>query len=359
MRIALVTLACLLWVQTLGATEGASNSAGIASRSESKEATAGEAGSPSEGTGSSAEKLPTIEEAREAFLLGRRLISEGAWTDAEERFLFAVRVKNTPGLRYYIGYCREKQGLLVEALSSYRLAADLLETQEAPDVDEMVPVAIERVSGLLPVLILYDVPSSARLTFDGARRPLSQQFHANPGVHRVLIEQDGYKPFETAVDLVPGEKSRIQVKLEPIEVGSEEFADDGRTSSSLELRKIVFWSSTGVAALGLGAGVTGAVLFSSTKRGLRELNSEADEISGEEDASCVRPSSSLEQVCEDLARGAKRKNTMGNLMVGGFVGAGVGAAGALVTHFFWPEAPVRVDVGLSGGGSSFWVSGQF
>lgn len=359
MRIALVTLAFLLGVQTVRATEADTKSADVAPRAESKGATAGESGTPSQGARSSAAALPTIEEAREAFLLGRRLIAEGKWTEAEERFLFAVRVKNTPGLRYYIGYCREKQGLLVEALSSYRLAADLLETQEAPDVDEMVPVAIERVSALLPVLILYDVPSGARLKFDGAPRPLSQQFSANPGVHRVRIEQDGYTPFEAAVELIEGEKSRVQVTLEPVDTHPEEVADEERTPSSGHLRKIVFWSSTGVAAAGLAVGLTGAVLFSSTKRGLRELNAEAEEISGEEDASCIRPSASLEQVCEDLARGAKRKNTMGNLMIGGFVGAGVGTVGAVVTHFFWPEAPVGVDVGFSGDGPSFLLRGQF
>lgn len=339
-RLAFSTLACLLWAAPARATE--------------------ESGPASQGAGSLREEQPTIEQAREAFILGRKLVAEGKWTDAEEQFLFAVRVKNTPGLRYYIGYCREKQGLLEEALSSYQLAAELLETQKAPDVDQIVPVAIERVSGRLPVVLLFDVPAGASLKVDGARRPLSEQFPANPGSHRVLIEKEGYTPFEMTVDLVEGQKARVQVKMEPLDTEEEQGPSDESTRpSSPQLRKILFWSSAGVAVAGLGAGVTGAVLFSSTKRKIDTLNQEADKISGGEDNACGNPTASLEQVCDDLARGAKRKNAMGNLMIGGFVGAGVGTVGAVVTHFFWPEAPVRVDVGLSREGTSFLLSGRF
>lgn len=339
--IALSTLACLIWVAPARAEE--------------------ESGTPSPGAGSSAEELPTIEEAREAFLRGRSLIAQGKWTDAEEQFLFSVRVKNTPGLRYYIGFCREKEGLLEEALSSYRLAAELLETQKAPDVDQIVPVAIERVIALLPVVMLSDVPPGASLKVDGALRPFSEQFHANPGSHRVLIEKEGYTPFATTVDLVEGQKARIQVKMEPLDLESEGDAGDepAAHSSSQQLRKILFWSSAGVAVAGLGAGVTGAVLFSSTKRKIDDLNEEADKISGGGGNACSNPTPSLERICEDLARGAKRKNAMGNLMIGGFVGAGVGALGAVVTHYFWPEAPVRVQVGLSRGEASFLLGGEF
>lgn len=342
MRIALSTLCCLLWTQSA-----------LAAGPEPARASSEEAESPVGTT-------PTIEEARQAFLRGSALVAEGKWREAEEQFLFAVRGKNTPGLRYYLGYCRENQGLLVEALASYRLAEDLLETEPAPDVDQIVPAAIERVSRLLPVLFLYDVKAGARLTMDGVERPLSQQFHANPGVHQILIEKEGFESFAATVHLEEGKKARVMVKMAAISSPPDPSPSNPETGPrSSSLRTVLFWSSTGIAVGGLGAGVTGAVLFSSTKREIKELNQQADEVSDSRDSSCTEPIPALERVCADLNRGAKRKNAMGRLMVGGFAAAGVGVAGAVVTHFLWPEAKVRVDVGWLGAEPSVLVSGHF
>jgi hypothetical protein len=304
--------------------------------------------------------VPTIEEARDAFLRGRSFMVQEKWTYAEQEILFAVRAKNTPRLHYYIGHCRENQGRLLEALQSYRLAEELLETQKAPDVDQIVPVAIGRVSELLPVVVLHDVPAGARLKWDEVEQPLSDQLSANPGSHRLLIEKEGFVPFTTTVELKPGGKAHVHVKLLPVDGREKPVANEDAVPSRSEgLRKVLFWSSTGIGAAGLGVGVTGVVLFSSTKRELRELNEQAEELSDGADDSCVDPSTGLESICDDLARGAKRKNTMGNLMVGGFIGAGVGTLGAVVTHFFWPEAKVRVAVGFSESETAVLLSGHF
>lgn len=342
MRTALSILCCLLWTESAFSADPET------------------AGVSTEGTDSPVDTAPTIEEARESFLRGRAFVAEGKWTEAEEQFLFAIRAKNTPGLRYYIGYCRENRGLLVEALESYRLAEDLLETQRAPDVDQIVPAAIERVSGLLPVLFLYDVPAGARLMVDGAERPLSQQFHANPGAHQILIEKDGFESFSATVHLQAGKKARVLVKMAEVSATPDSPANDAETRpDSKQLKRVVFWSSTGLAAGGLGAGVTGAVLFAATKREIERLNEQADETSDSGDSSCAEPSPALERVCADLDRGAKRKNAMGVVMIGGFAAAGVGTAGAVLTHFLWPDTKVRVDVGWLGTEGSVLVTGHF
>lgn len=360
MRTVLSILGCLLWTPSAFAAGAAPPAAEESSLAESKQATAEDGASSSSDTSSASQPTLSLGEARQAFLKGRALIAEGRWAEAEEQFLLAIRAKNTPGLHYYIGYCRENQGSLVLALASYRMAEDLLETERAPDVDQIVPAAIERVTGLLPVILLYDVPAGAKLKFDGVERPLSQQFHADPGRHLIQVEKAGFKSFSTAFDLEAGKKARVVVKMEPAQQNADRVTpgEDVRSDSG-SLRKVLFWSSTGVALGGLGAGVTGAVLLAATKREIERLDEEAEEIAQSEDSSCLQPSAALERVCSDLEAGAKRKKSMGTLMVGGFAAAGVGTVGALVTHFLWPEARVSVDLGLSEGEQLVFVSGQF
>ncbi len=303
---------------------------------------------------------PTLGQARTAFLEGRSLVADGKWADAEKQFRVAARVKDTPGLRYYIGFCQEKQGLLVEAMGTYREAEELLSVQQAPDVEKLVPEAIQRVSGLLSLLLLFDVPPGAVLTVDGKERPLSQQFYVNPGSHRLVLQKDGYEDFVHEFSLRAGERGRLQVKMKEIpEAPAQEELGQDEGARSDPLQRAVFWSSSGVGVVGLGLGVTGAVLLGSTKREVNELNEIADDLSGGDDAACADPSSEMVTVCSDLERGGKRKNAAGHLMVGGFIAAGVGAAGAVISHFFWPEARVRVDVGLGPGATTLGLRGRF
>ncbi len=306
------------------------------------------------------QESPSLEQARTAFLEGRNLIGEGKWADAEEQFRVAVRVKNTPGLRYYIGYCQEKQGLLVEAMATYREAEELLSTEKAPDVEQLVPEAIERVSGKLSLLLLEGVPAGAQLSVDGKSRPLSLQFYLNPGKHELRLRKDGYQDFVHQMSFEAGKRQRVVVEMQPVQA---KVVDPGPVDEVRDpvdsVQRAVFWSSVGVGAVGLGVGITGAVLLSSTKREVSDLNEIADAMSRGDDSACSAPSSEMGTVCSDLERGGKRANAMGNVMVGGFIAAGVGAAGAVVSHFFWPESSLRVDVGVAPGATSVVLRGRF
>jgi hypothetical protein len=55
----------------------------------------------------------------------------------------------------------------------------------------------------------------------------------------------------------------------------------------------------------------------------------------------------------------KRKQVGTILMVAGGSALVVGAASAIVAEYFWPEAPVTVDVGLTQQTPTFGLRGQF
>jgi hypothetical protein len=308
---------------------------------------------------------PTLEEARAAFVEGRQLMGQKSWADAEAQFSFAVRARNTPGLRYHVGYCQEKGGRRVEALSSYSAAQELLEQAPAPDVEELIPEAISRVAQELPEVDLKGVPSGAQLRVDGKPRPLSLQFPLNPGQHTLRISKEGYSEFAVEIELEARERVSVDVEMhstrpEPAsgiaidEVDSDEVDSDEAPepqAGSSAAQRAVFWSSVSLGAVGLGVGVVGTVLFSQAGRHVESLSTEVGKLGGVGDSSCADPEQSLSLVCEDLGRAGQRRDTMGALMIGGYTTMGVGALGAVAAHFLWPEGPVAIDVGR---GSSPW-----
>ena len=308
---------------------------------------------------------PTLDEARTAFIEGRDLMEEQEWAKAAAQFSFAVRVRNTPGLRYYVGYCQEQDGLLLEALDSYREAERLLEILPAADVEKLIPEAVERIRAVLPQLILRNVPSGATLRVDGESRHLSQQFALNPGKHTVLLIKKGYVSLYTDVDLEPGKRSVLEIEMEPLESTPESGAGDPSVASDPEadrgsspLRTGVFWGSTSVAVVGLGTGIVGTLLFANAGKDLNSAGKEVDELGGL-DSSCENPAADVADSCSDLESAGKRRNFSGNLMVGGYAAAGVGVVGALLTHFLWEQDAISVNASASPRGSWVSVRGSF
>jgi hypothetical protein len=309
--------------------------------------------------------VPSIDQARAAFAEGRELIAAEEWRAAVQKFEYAARAKNTPGLRYYVGYCLEKEGQWGAAYESYLEAARLLESMPAEDVEKIIPEALARVRPAVARVSLVDLPDDATVFVNGARRPSRDELYLSPGRHTFAVEKAGYERFRADLLLEGGDEQQVQVRLSPVATRSsaqselpQDSGETGRESRGWSPgRKVAFISTTSLSALGLGVGIVGMALSSERKKDMKALQTEVDNIAGEGSASCREPSNDLKVVCADLERAAKRRTSMNTMMVGGYVTAGVGALGALGVAFLWPDTPLQVEVGSD----SVWlrVRGEF
>jgi len=305
-----------------------------------------------------------LSEARSAFVDGRKFMERGEWEQAEKAFLFAAEVKNTPGLRYYVASCQEQAGRLLDAFASYEEAARLMKEQPAADVEALIPVAIERVRSALPQVAVQGAPAGATALVDGRALARALAGPVDPGEHQIRVEAEGFLPWEGSVTLAPGEAEVVEVEMKP--VGQPEEEPVNVSSETIELpaessayRPVVFWGSVGVGVASLGLGVFGLIHRSSGSAAASEASIAVDSASGGSASACASPSGDLARQCTKLQDGIDKKDLGTLLMVTGFAGAGVGAASALLTHFFWEDSGTDVAALVSPKGAFLRVSSQF
>lgn len=295
---------------------------------------------------------PTLDQARSAFVEGRELMEREEWTSAAQKFSYAALAKNTPGLRYYVGLCQEKAGLLVEARESYREARTLLESQAAADVEQLVPEALARVEADIPRLSVTGVPEGARLFVDGVEVPVERPAEVNPGERQLLVTRAGYEEFEGKVTLAPGRTEIVPVEMVVLAAAVEppRPARPAPRETTVEAesergggRRVAVWTGIGVGSAGLVTGVVGSLLFASANGKKNDAHDRIDAESSDGDSACYEPSGDLARACDDLSASGKGRSLGGNLMIAGYATAGVGVVTALVFHYLWPEAP---DAGL-------------
>jgi hypothetical protein len=299
-------------------------------------------------------------------------MDEAKWEEAAERFEFAARAKNTPGLRYYIGYCQEKAGLLVEARDSYVEAKTLLETQPAADVETLIPEALERVETALPRVSLRGAPQGAKIFVDGKDANDADELMLNPGEHSLKATAPDHEDFETTVALREGQTEIILVKMTPREQRAEPAPvsapppavepEESRGPAGDGARRAVFWTGVGVGVAGLATGVVGTIVFASADGDLKETGGTIDGLSSGGDSACYQAQGDLAEACGALTDSGRKRSTGGNLMIGGYAAAGVGVATALVAHFLWPnvsDGRVQVHAAAAPGAGSVSLNGSF
>src|SRR5690606_38839164 len=185
-----------------------------------------------------AEPSPSeIAVARELFEQGKLLQDRGEWSRANAQYRKALDIKDTPGLRYRVGYCEEQLGNLVEAGVEYDRARELLESGvRADDVAELLPRTIASLQRRTPslTLVLQDPPPNVVLRIDGdllAPAVVGKSIPLNPGKHSIVVSAPGYRSFAQTVGLAEGERKRLRVSLARASAGSAPH-DDGQTSAS-------------------------------------------------------------------------------------------------------------------------------
>jgi tetratricopeptide (TPR) repeat protein len=301
-----------------------------------------------------------LNEARAAFSEGRAQMAEGRYREAIVKFRQAAQVKETPGLRYYIAYCLEQLDELLEAKAEYDRAAELLKDFEAGDVRELLPEARARVDRALASLRIEGVPADDQVFVDGNGVQIGSTIFLNPGSHEVVVKTASGTSSRATVELSRGESRKFAPEA-PARAAPPmpDAAPPPQSQGNDEAKKILFWTSVGVAALGAGALGTGLILREDFANQAISLKSELVDSQGTPNPCASDGPMPLPDGCSELASDVSAYETFDAVAIAGGIGLGVGVSSALLIHFLWPDAPKKVEAALSPQSFGLTVRTQF
>ncbi|HEY3496445.1 MAG TPA: hypothetical protein VGK73_17220 [Polyangiaceae bacterium] len=307
-----------------------------------------------------------IQSAKRLFSEAMVLEETGAWSQAAEKLREALAIKETPGLRYHLAHCEEQMGALVAASLDYARAAELIRGgAKAPDVQQLLTLAIQRMLTRVPKLTLVAPPGLEELAVavDGNAvdaAVLGQATPIDPGRHRVTASARGRHDFVSDIEVRAGENRTLELVLPseaaPVAPAPEAASEVIRSAptapdapnarkSSFGAREATLVAEGALTLAGLGLGIGYAVVRANASADIARLQPLVDEESQGTEDPCA-PGAPRSPNCEALTAAGERHRTASTLATVGFVGAGVGAAALALTWVLWPSSrkAVAIDV---------------
>jgi hypothetical protein len=321
------------------------------------------------------EPTPTeLAVARRLFKEATELEAQQRWEEASVKLREAIRIKDTPGLRYHLAHCEESLGLLVEALLDYDRARDLIAAgARASDVEALLPQAQRALARRVPSIVIVSPPGVTNLSasIDGqevAPSVIGRPAPVNPGTHRVSVSAPGHQDFIAEVTVTEGERRVLAVKLAK---NSREFPAPSAlakkptappeprsaSSSGISARTYVLVGEVAVMAASLAVGVTFVIAGSRADDRVDRANDRVDRQAMGSDVppSCDSATGDVLDACRDLSEAYHDRNRYRLLATAGFVGAGVSAVATLATYLLWSERPTSVAISGSVQPGSVWL----
>jgi tetratricopeptide (TPR) repeat protein len=293
-----------------------------------------------------------IEIARQHFAEAQRLEQEGAWQQASERLQKAIRIKETPGLRFHLAHALEQQGRLTDAAAELQRAAELIATgAAAQDVEALLEDAQRSLYARIPTItvLVGDSIESPQLELDGHvvdRQRASRPIAVDPGQHTLSVTAPGWIPMELVLDLSEGEARTVDARLLPVvrtpvrprAPPPKSAATPVSDRKSLRARRVTFVAEGAITLAGLGVGVYYKLDQRAAADRASWLGDVVDGIAGERRNACINPSeTSLAATCENLQDAIASERRAKKIAIAGFAVAGAGAAALLSTWLLWPK----------------------
>jgi hypothetical protein len=151
-----------------------------------------------------------LERARALFDEAGELERRGQWPLAQERLRAALRIRETPHLRYALGWALESGDRLVDARTEYAVALRLAQRDGVEEVARLAAARLAEVDKKLPILqirVRGALAPGSRVSVDG-REVLVHGDVGNvpvdPGAHTVEVVRRGKATTAQTVTLEPG-----------------------------------------------------------------------------------------------------------------------------------------------------------
>lgn len=203
-----------------------------------------------------------LERARSLFDEAGELERQGQWNAAQDRLRAALRIRETPHLRYALGWALENSDRLLEARTEYEVALRLAQRGGHEEVSRLASMRIAEVDRKIPLVqirVRGALAKDTHVLVDGREVIVHGDVGTvpvDPGARSIRVERAGKSPSEETVSVTPGIFRVVEVQ------GDENaVADDGSSGRAVAdtrgNRAVLPWVFVG----GGGALVLGGVLL--------------------------------------------------------------------------------------------------
>jgi hypothetical protein len=316
---------------------------------------------------SAQEKDRDLERARALFDQAGELERQGQWPVAQERLREALRIRETPNLRYALAWALENDDKLIEARTEYELALRLAQRANNDEVSNLASARIAEVDRKIPLVqvrIRGAIARDTRVIVDGREvviRGDAGTMPVDPGSRTVRVERGGRVASEETVTVSRGVLRVVELKGDDsVAVLDDNGAPERRTGA-------LPWVLVGGGGALL---VTGVVLLASSSSDAHARDDKTAQwcdatacVNGAATRAETPEASLLRREAYDAASRGNTKQILGGVLGGvGAVGIGVGAY-LLLHRSSAPESPkagrVSVDASPIAGGATVGASFVF
>lgn len=198
-----------------------------------------------------------LERARALFDEAGELERQGNWNAAQDRLREALRVRETPHLRYALGWALENGDRLIEARTEYEVALRLAQRGGAEEVTKLASTRISEVDRKIPLVqikVRGALAKDTHVLVDGREVIVHGEIGTvpvDPGPRVVRVERAGKSPTEETVPVTQGVFRVVEVQGDENAV----LGADGATTAPRSHASAVPWVLIGAG----GAAVIGGV----------------------------------------------------------------------------------------------------
>ena len=286
-----------------------------------------------------------LERARALFDEAGELERQGNWNAAQDRLREALRVRETPHLRYALGWALENGDRLLEARTEYEVALRLGQRGGAEEVTRLASTRISEVDRKIPLVqikVRGALAKDTRVVVDGREVVVHGEIGTipvDPGLRVVRVERAGKSPSEETVSVTQGVFRVVEVQGDE---GALLTGDAAATTAPRSRAPVVPWVLIGAG----GAAVIGGVaLFVSSSNDVSARDAAMQKWC--DATACVGTTATRAETSDAAAfrREAYDAASSGNTkqVVGAILG-GVGVAGIAVgTYMLVKHGGERAD----------------
>jgi hypothetical protein len=149
-------------------------------------------GAGSRAAAAATDEEPELAHARALFDEAGQLEREGQWARAQDRLRQALRIRETPHLRYALGWALENDDKLVAARSEYEAALELAARSGAAKVGRLATDRLTALERATPVIEVRAPEQATRVVVDARATEVKDgvaSVPVDPGVHIVRVER--------------------------------------------------------------------------------------------------------------------------------------------------------------------------
>jgi hypothetical protein len=295
--------------------------------------------------------------ARRHFEAAVSFEGEGQWQQAIRELEVAISIKETPGLRFHLGLCKERLGRLADAQLEYERTSGIIKAGiTAEDVERLLAPKLEDIRRRVPTLTVQLPPDvkEADLQIDGVpvnRALVGTAIPLNPGTHALVVYAAGRRAYHVQVTLGEGASVTQAAELVP-DVLALMPSPPSRPVPQPAERPVAppsgsgrGWVLAGEGAMtiaGLASGLVFMLNASADKTHKEDLQSRID-ATGQGQV-CKAPSTALVDTCSDLESTISAQHRDTALEIAGFSTAGVGLGALIATWILWKPDEPRAQV---------------